>query len=965
MSARNWDELNRILTEARELSPEARAGFVARACAGDEALLAEALSLLAAEEASGEFLNAPAFDRLAQLVAKDGWSLQPGERIGAYTIVRLLGSGGAGEVWRARDERLSRDVAIKVLLPHYSSDDERLRRFADEARTAGALNHSNILTVYDVGEHRGVPYLVSECLEGKSLRQRLEAGPVSAREALGLAVGIARGLAAAHARGIVHRDLKPENTFIRSDGVVKILDFGLAKLQSALEGLPNQPTDTLTGVIVGTAGYMAPEHVKGEPVDGRADLFALGVMMYEMLAGRQPFRRGSTFETLHAVLTVDPPDAAEVSDAVAPALTRIVMRLIEKSPEARFQSAADLIWALDQVDTKAAASGRNAAIRTWPTQSWRAKGAPWIAAAAVTSLALAVGSRWLPERQETSTFPLARFTWTLPDGVVLASPPVVSPDSRHIAFVGRSSAGNRLYVRALGSPQAQMVSGSEAARLPFWSSDGRGLGFFNARSGALMKVAWPGGAPVKVADAPFGLGGAWSQSNVILFGPDIVMSGLQRVSAEGGASEPATLLAAERGDNTHSSPVLLPDNLHFLYFVRSIDDARRGVYLGRIDQPPSTADQLLFRSESDAVYAPVPGSSGGVLLSAAPDHIEVRDFDPGRMTVAGDVHTIDLRAAGNTLYDSMMLSASSDVLVFVESPIPGGNRLEAVSRTGERLKFWDQPEPQNWPRISPDGRRIARQRVDLLTNNPDIWVEDLERGARIRVTSAVDPDIHPVWSPDGGQLAYVSGRLPGRPGKRTLSIAAADGTGVARRFPCPAEYCEPTDWTAGGRLIVNTVDAHGQNVWSVSATDGSDARPLLSGTAQERDARVSPNGRWIAYVSGETGRSEVSVHSVAGAARRIIISAEGGTQPVWNRSGQELYFVDLKGQLRSVPVRWSGDTPTFGLPEKPNVPPIGLGHWGTQYDVSPDGRRIYLLRRNDDPAPREIHVVLGWRGLLR
>ncbi len=346
MSTDAWQRAERVFAEARALPAEARSAFVDRECGADDALRRDVLALLDAEADAGSFMERPALDTLAASVASEGWRLQPGERIGAYTVVRLLGAGGAGEVWRARDDRLARDVAIKVLLPHYSSDRERLLRFAEEAHTAGALNHSNILTVYDVGEHRGIPYLVSECLEGQSLRQRIEGGPIKPEEAVRVTIGIARGLAAAHARAIVHRDLKPENTFIRSDGTVKILDFGLAKLQSSLEEHRGAPTHTVTGVILGTAGYMSPEQIKNEPVDGRSDLFSVGVMLYEMLTGRNPFRGGNTFETLHAVLTVDPPHLAD--SGVSPAIAEIVMRLLSKSPDARFQSALDLAWALEQ-----------------------------------------------------------------------------------------------------------------------------------------------------------------------------------------------------------------------------------------------------------------------------------------------------------------------------------------------------------------------------------------------------------------------------------------------------------------------------------------------------------------------------------------------------------------------------------------------------------------------------------------
>jgi serine/threonine protein kinase/Tol biopolymer transport system component len=961
MSSERWQQLEQIFADARQLPVEARPEFVARSSGADETLRREALSLLAADDAPDGFLAEPALDRLAQSVASDGWSLQPGERIGAYTILRLLGAGGAGEVWRARDERLGRDVAIKVLLPHFSSDAERLRRFMDEARTAGALNHSNILTVYDVGEHRGNPFLVSECLEGQSLRPRLDAGPVRTNEAVTVILGIARGLAAAHGRGIIHRDLKPENVFVRADGGVKILDFGLAKL----EGTPAGTSHTMTGVIVGTAGYMAPEQIRSEDVDARADLFALGVMSYEMLTGQHPFRGGSTFETLHAVLTIDPPHVAGLNAQIPAALGRIVMRLIEKAPDARFQSALDLVWSLEQVDTGAAAVPVPSPHASESTLWWRSRPMVWMVAPLVSALLLFSGWVLFPATSREPREPeLTRFTWPLPAGLGLGSAPVVSPDSRHIAFVGTGTSGSRLYVRGRRSPDAVAIPGTEYAQHPFWSPDSASIGFFGR--GRLMKVAWPGGAPVPLAEeALFPFGGTWSPSGTIVFAPDVILAGLRRVGAGGGTAEPATLLDVPLGDTSHAWPVFLPDGVHFLYFVRSAQDERRGLYLARSDTPASPAGSLLLRSDSNAVYVPLPGTSEGVLLYVVDGRVEARRFDSRTMKVAGDARTIaGLSAADTSSTQAAMLSASPDVLAFAATTVPYGNRIEAVDRKGQRVRLWDEPEAQNWPRLSPDGQRLARQRVDGLRNTPDIWVEDLDRGTKTRVTTAVEPDIRPVWSPDGRYLAYVSGNLPFRPGKRVLSVAGADGTGVVRTFPCPGEYCEPTDWTPRG-LLVNVLSGRAADVWIVPTEDGATAEPVLAEAVTERDARMSRDGRWVAYVSEESDRPEVSVRSVSGPPKRVLISAEGGDQPVWRSDGTELFFVDLQGHLRSVSVRWSRDgLPTFGLPAKLNVPPLGRGHWGTPYDVSPDGGRIYFLRRNDDPPPHEIHVVIGWRALL-
>lgn len=481
-----------------------------------------------------------------------------------------------------------------------------------------------------------------------------------------------------------------------------------------------------------------------------------------------------------------------------------------------------------------------------------------------------------------------------------------------------------------------------------------------------MKVAWPGGAAVPLAEeALFPFGGTWSPSGTIVFAPDVILAGLRRVAAGGGAAEPATVLDVALGDTSHSWPVFLPDGVHFVYFLRSAQDERRGLYLARSDTPASPAGSLLLRSDSSAVYVPLPGNSEGVLLYVVDGRVEARRFDSRTMKLAGDARTIaGLSAAGTSLTQPAMLSASTDVLAFAATTVPYGNRIEAVDRNGQRVRLWNEPEGQNWPRLSPDGQFLARQRVDGLRNTPDIWVEDLERGTKVRVTTALQPDIRPVWSPDGRYLAYVSGNLPFRPGKRVLNVAGADGTGVVRTVPCPGEYCEPTDWTPRG-LLVNVLSGRPADVWIVPTEDGASAEPLLAEAFTERDARMSRNGRWVAYVSEESGRPEVSVRSVSGPPKRIPLSGEGGDHPVWRSDGAELFFVEPQGRLQSVPVRWSRDgRPTFGRPARLNVPPIGRGHWGTPYDVSPDGRHIYFLRRNDDPPAHEIHVIIGWRALL-
>jgi eukaryotic-like serine/threonine-protein kinase len=967
MSTERWQQLDRVFIEAIQRPAAERSGFIEDACRSDAALKAEALALLAASDDSSEFMATSALEYLAKTVAAGGWSLEAGERVGVYTVLNRLGAGASGEVWRARDERLGRDVAIKIVLPHTSSDSERLRRFADEARLAGSLNHPNLLTVHDVGEHAGLPMLITECLDGQSLRRRLEAGPLPVGKAINVAFGIARGLAAAHARGVVHRDVKPENVFLRTDGDVKILDFGLAKLLPAVASQPAAQRLTIDGLILGTPGYMAPEQVRGEPADAGADLFAVGVITYEMLAGSNPFKRASIVETLHATLTADAPDLTAAVPGIPPALAKLVMRLLEKDPQARFLSAQDLAWALEQlVDVSARAQTLSRDTPSRRRASWRG----WVAATAVLAAGvLGAGiysTRGTGDGEADVTRP-TQFTWALPQGLVLDSPPVVSPDGQRIVFAARAGAEeSRLFVRELAALEPVVLAGTEGAKQPFWSPDGRALGFF-AR-GKLMKLGLPGGAPVALADAMDGRGGTWSGRGMIVYEPDLVGSALFKVPGAGGRAELVTRLDPTQGDLSHRWPVFLPDGLHFLYFVRSANEGRRGVYVGRIDAPAAMPAAPLLLSESEAVWVPDASDARfGDLLTVNQRRIEVRRFDVERLMLIGDARALEWRAGEQTPYHPSMFSASQTTLAFASDRVPFGQRLASVDRTGDHLQL-QSAEAQGWVRLSPDGRRLARQRIVDGPENPDIWVDDLDRGTRLRISSAPTPDIYPVWSPDGNRLAYVSGNPPGRPGERVISIATADGSGVVETFGCPGDpdtYCEPTDWL-GDRLFVTVRTARGGDIWSVAADKSHAAEPLLAEPYNERDGRVSPDGRWIAYVSDESGRPEVSVRSLVGSARRIVLSPDGGNQPVWRKDGSELFFVDPEGRLRALPAsRTNTLDSTFGLPVVLPIPPIGFGHWGTQYDVSPDGRRIYFMQRNRDAPPSSVTVVLGWRSLLK
>jgi len=954
MSVDRWRRLDRLFVEALQRGPDERTAFVIDETSDDQALQAEVLSLLAAEGESSAFMAATAFERLAESVGTRGWTLAAGDRVSVYTVRGLIGRGAAGEVWRARDERLGRDVAIKVLLPHLADDPSRLRRFADEARAAGSLNHPNVLAVHDVGEHDGTPFLVSELLEGQSLRTRLESGAMRVDEAIPVAVGVARGLSAAHARGIVHRDLKPENVFLERGGV-KILDFGVAKFQHRRE-LGATGGETIAGMIIGTAGYMAPEQVRGEETDARSDLFALGVILYEMLTGRAPFTRASAIESLHAILTTDPPDLATDGPEVPAAVARAVMRLLQKDPAQRFQSATDLAWALEQAGPAPAAMAPAALRSRKAAYGWAALAAAVLTAAALTALPKrdASGSSVDPD--------ITRFTWTLPAGVGLASAPAVSPDGRRVAFAGASADGAHLFIRALDEFDARLVPGSDGALWPFWSADSQWVAFFSR--GRLMKVAVAGGAPVLIADDAKTFtssrrtehGGAWGADGGIVYGPPFNPASLFVVPAAGGVPAATTALD-DSAEQQHRFPTFLPDGQHFLYQVRAREADSRGVFVGAL-RDTSTRRERVLAVESNAIYVPRAGRDQGVLLYVANGQIEAQPFDPARRTPIGPSQALGIAAGDNTLFQPAAVGASSQLLAYA-SKLAYGVQIKSVNADGTRPALFNDRAEQQRPRVSPDGTRLAWLQIDV-NQGADIWVADLARGTRTRVTTTPGRDMGHVWSPDGLQLAHIYDLDE----RGFIRIVAADGSGATRRVACPRVICEPTDWSSDGReIIVNSYEAGGIDVWAVAVAEGGTSRPLLETRFNERDARLSPNRRWIAYVSDEGGKPEVSVRRLDGSPRRYTVSPRGGDQVVWRPDGKALFYVNPDGRLMQVLAEERGGELHLSTPSELAVA-VGAGHSSTQYDVTPHGR-VYYLDPEMVPAPTEIRLVLGWQRLLK
>ena len=881
-------------------------------------------------------------------------TLPSGSRLGPYEVLAPIGAGGMGEVYRARDPRLGRDVAIKVLPASFSSDPDRLKRFEQEARAAGVLNHPNVTAVYDIGSHDGAPYVVQELLEGETLRAELASGRFPPRKAIDYAIQIARGLAAAHEKGIVHRDLKPENVFVTNDGRVKILDFGLAKLTQVESSgnTTNLPTATEPGVVMGTLGYMSPEQVKAKPADARSDIFALGAILFEMLSGNRAFRGDSAGETMASILKEDPPDLSATNKNISPGLERIVRHCLEKNPERRFQSASDVAF-----DLEALSGGTVAAAKATGRPRIRRGGV--VAAGLLGALALGT---WLGRGSRPP--PLAarpvRSTILLPERVSFGSA-ALSPDGALLAIAGIDAGGRRgLWLRSLQSDSAKYVAGSEDGALPFWSPDSRSIGFF--AGGKLKRVEAAGGPPVALADS-LGVGACWGPGGDVLY--SLGTGPIYRVPASGGTAVAVTALDPSRHETSHRYPQFLPDGRRFLYEAFDLasgpgDDANR-VYVASLD---SKEVRPIMHAYSRTLYA-----DGYLLYSTGGDLIGplmAQAFDPQRFETRGEPVTLAERVhvfEDYYLYTSMTASQSG-VLVYDSELLL--SRFVWFDREGRQIGEFGEPAIRSEPRLSPDGLRVAFTLYEP-SGMSKIWIGDLSRGVQTRLTQAAASHRFPVWSPDGERIAYQSNQVH----QGDLYVIATNGSGQEEPLHAAPGVRNPDDWSRDGRFIAETsIDAEGARVPTVSILPlAGDGKPtvLVRDTVRGLifgQSRFSSDGKWLAYTSEESGRPEVYVTSFPGRETTLQVSNAGGMMPSWRRDGSELFYLTPDGLLMSVGVERA---PRFALaaPKPLFRLPGNTAGTASLYDVAPDGNRFLAAVPVVHGSSWPLNLVVNWPELLK
>jgi serine/threonine protein kinase/Tol biopolymer transport system component len=881
-------------------------------------------------------------------------SLTSGTKLGPYEIQSPLGAGGMGEVYRARDTRLGRDVALKILPESFARDSDRLHRFEQEARAVAALNHPNILAVFDIGEHNGVPFLVSELLEGETLRSQLDRGPLSQRKAIDYGVQVAQGLASAHEKAIVHRDVKPENIFVTRDGRIKILDFGLARLaqkasaaRADVDGVTLTSSHTAAGLVMGTASYMAPEQVRGEPADARTDIFAFGAVLYEMLSGRRAFRRDTPAETMTAILKEDPPELSDSAHPVSPALDRIMRRCLEKNPEQRFQSAKDLSFALSALSgTDSSGAARiTPAPRRLPLWLWPIA----LAVVLVAAITWVIASR--PEPVHRMQFAISV------TGEV--SHMALSPDASTLAFVSpnEKSAIPMVYLQKVGSTDVSAVPGTEGASYPFWSPDGAYLAFF--ANGQLQKIAVTGGPPQVLAKVWAARGGSWGRRNVILYEPD---SGtpIWRINSDGSDAAPVTDRFYTEDYQSHRWPVFLPDGNHFLFwagnFGGSRDDRVSGIYLSSLD---GREKELVTLAHSSFAIA-----SDRLFYADDERHLVSVPFDAGNAKLAGSASVIANAVAFQpSTYWSALTAAANGTLIYNTATGGALSALTWMDRSGKEIGHIGEPAVECNPTLSPDGSRLAVDISDQKANNVDIWLESVRAVGNSRFTFDPAEEVVGVWSRDGETLAYRS--AGGSIGRGTLLVKSANGLERERAISKigGSDDLIPNSWSPGDQQILCTHQSPaGYNLELISLAGGS-ATSFQKGPGNQTNGMISPDGKWVAYASDESGSWEIYVTTFPGAAGKWQVSRGGGTEPRWRGDSKEMFYLGPSGMLMAVPVSTVGTfstgtaSPLFQFHGRARISSTDV----FSYDVSKDGKRFLVNRyvKPDNITPLTIVLNAG------
>jgi serine/threonine protein kinase/Tol biopolymer transport system component len=893
-------------------------------------------------------------------------TLNAGAKLGPYEILSPIGAGGMGEVYKARDTRLNRTVAIKVLPPHFSDNQEMKSRFEREAQTIAGLNHPHICVLHDVGQQDGTDYLVMEYLEGQTLAQRLEKGALPLEEALKIAIEIADALDKAHRQGVVHRDLKPGNVMLTKNGA-KLLDFGLARLKQSTTTpaftVSNVATEksglTLQGAIVGTLQYMAPEQLEGKDADARTDIFAFGAVVYEMITGKRAFEGKSQVSLIGAILERDPIPLKTMKREVSATLDHVIQRCLAKEPESRWQTANDLTVELRWVEKTPSLAAEPAVQAEQPTSASTRKVRVWMAAAGIfLAIATALGLiLMLADRVPAPE--TVRFAISMPEGMVLYTNSIsISPDGRRIAFSAIDIAAGppySLWVRPLDSLIAQPLPGTQGAGLTFWSPDSRSIGFF--AQGKLKKIDVAGGPPQTLCDAPTGSGGSWNSEGLIIFAPDSA-GPLSRVSAAGGAPTPLTKLTAMQ--SSHRYPAFLPDGKHFIFSATTAAGAE--ILLGKLESGDAS---VLLSASSPALFSPA-----GYVLFARQGVLVTQQFDTKKFRVVGEAIPVTERLLNTGNFVSASVSASGSLVYLPAAVDTGDFQLAWVDRTGKVVDTVGPAGPYRGVELSLDGKRIAVHRHE--GTGGDVWLAEAQGPVRLTFDPSQD-NSNPIWSPDGKRIAFGSRRG----GKWGIYEKPTDGTGKEELLLELGSASALMSWSTDGKFLAYTTEhpQTGRDIWAVALTGERKPFPVVENQGRQSMPQISPDGKWIAYVSDETGRFEVYVRPFPTGEGHWQITTDGALSDSvrWRGDGKELFYMapGANVPMMAVPIN-AGTTFQWGTPRKLfdsfYFGSFGSVHTFHDFSVSPDGQRFLIPQANRGAAQAratpQMTVVLNWTAAL-
>jgi len=883
--------------------------------------------------------------------------ISAGTRLGPYEIIAPLGAGGMGEVYRARDTRLERTVAIKVLPSHLSDNPDLKQRFEREAKAISQLNHPNICTLYDVGHEDGTDYLVMEFLEGESLAERLKRGPLSLKELIHIGCDVADALDRAHRAGIVHRDLKPGNIMLSKSGA-KLLDFGLAKLAVVGASAGSGPAPLLSaamtmtspdpqyspltrqGSLVGTVQYMSPEQIQGIEADARSDIFAFGAVLYEMATGKRPFDGKSQIKVASAILEDEPQPVSAVLRSSPPALDRLVRTCLAKSPDERFQSALDVKLELKWLST--------AQPDTVPARPMLAG---WVAYIAPAAFAVVAAILLLARFMQLAPRAM-QFTATLPFS---ARSMAVAPNGHTVALAAYRQDIHKvgLFLYDIGATDAKPVEGTDGATFPFWSPDGRAIGFF--ADGKLKRFDLDSASVRVLCDAPNGRGGAWSKTGVILFTPiGTLNGGIMSISDNGGTPVKFNYPDTSKDENTFRWPVFLPDGKHYLFLAGNIrgDAGFDKLYVGSVDNQGEK--RFVGKTTYNGDYA------NGYLFFIRDGAIQAQQFDLSSYKLTGDVVRVfdNVKLQSRILYAAF--AASGDMMVAQKTGEASLSRLTWYDRSGKIIS--DSPPPDTYANvaISPDGKYVAIDKTDLTNDNTDVFVYDLARSTLRRLTFDPAIDAVLVWSPDGGRIVFGSSR--GR--NFGIYVKPTDGSQPERQLvPASGIDTLPLDWSRDGHNLLYLAQS---DLWVYSFGDDT-SHLFLKGNASLNYAQFSPDGKWVAYSSNESGRWEVYVTSFPDARGKWQVSTDGGEQPRWRGDGKEIYFMSLEAKLMAAPVamktEFESGTPTVLFQTDPHERVATTEV--IIYDVSRDGQRFLVNTSYNNGSAHPMSVVLNWKSEIK